>query len=353
PPGQAIRQVLADIEPLMQAYSTTAADLPDATRQDLITRHGWIGKVAMTTGQAFDSPEREALLGGGGQLVALLMIAGVLILVGGIVGLVLFIIGLVKVAGGRIGRRLARPAPGGSVYLETLAIFFIAFVGVKLVVGVVAGAAGLNDEQAQNFALGTQWILVLVPFWPILRGVSFEQLRADIGWTAGEGVFKEIGAGIVGYLAGIPIFLFFVVLSLILTAVRAAMRAQGGDTPDMGPIENPVFDLASSKGIGLVLLFTLATIWAPIVEEAVFRGSLYRHLRSWLWIPVAALGSALVFGLVHGYDWVMLGPVIGLGLNFALMREWRGSLIAPMTAHCMHNAMSLTFVITMLRIMGD
>lgn len=353
PPGQEIREVLADIEPLMQAYSSKATDLPDATRQELIARNGWIGKVAMTTGQAVDSAERKELLGGGAQLLALFVIAGVLILVGGILGLVLFIVGIVKVSGGNIERRLIRPAPGGSVYLETLAIFFLAFVGVKLVVGAIAVASKLSDEEAQNLALGTQWILVLVPFWPLLRGVSFRQLRQDIGWTTGQGVFKEIGAGIVGYLAGIPIFLFFVVISLVLTIVRAKVRASGGEVLDPGPPENPIFDLASSKGMGLVLLFTLATIWAPIVEEAVFRGCLYRFLRTWLWIPVGALVSAMVFGLVHGYDWVMLGPVIGLGFNFALLREWRGSLIAPMTAHCMHNAMSLVFVISILRLMGD
>lgn len=353
PPGQEIREVLADIEPLMQAYSSRAADLPEATRQELITRNGWIGKVAMTTGQAVDSPDREALLGGGAQLLGLFVVAGVLILVGGILGLVLFVVGIVKVSGGNIERRLIRPAPGGSVYLETLAVFFLAFIGVKLVVGAIAAASKMSDEEAQNLALGTQWILVLVPFWPMLRGVSFSRLRQDIGWTSGQGVIKEIGAGIVGYLAGIPIFLFFVAVSLVLTVVRSKIRASGGEVPDPSPPENPIFDLASSKGVVLVMFFTLATIWAPIVEEAVFRGCLYRFLRTWLWIPVGALVSAMVFGLVHGYDWVMLGPVIGLGFNFALLREWRGSLIAPMTAHCMHNAMSLVFVITILRLMGD
>jgi membrane protease YdiL (CAAX protease family) len=34
-----------------------------------------------------------------------------------------------------------------------------------------------------------------------------------------------------------------------------------------------------------------------------------------------------------------------LGFGFAMMREWRGSLIAPMVAHFLHNATIMTFAI--------
>ena len=67
----------------------------------------------------------------------------------------------------------------------------------------------------------------------------------------------------------------------------------------------------------------------------------------------AALVSALMFGLMHGYNILLLGPVITLGFVFALMREWRGSLICTMTAHFMHNATSLALVLMFMQAIKD
>ena len=92
------------------------------------------------------------------------------------------------------------------------------------------------------------------------------------------------------------------------------------------------------------------TVWAPIVEEVVFRGCLYRHIRSRVPAVVAALGSALAFGLMHGYELVLLGPVLSLGLIFAMMREWRGSLVGPIVMHALHNATVLASVILLVRL---
>jgi membrane protease YdiL (CAAX protease family) len=41
--------------------------------------------------------------------------------------------------------------------------------------------------------------------------------------------------------------------------------------------------------------------------------------------------------------------LIALGFNFSMMREWRGSLIAPMTAHLLHNGTLLTLVILLFK----
>jgi len=61
----------------------------------------------------------------------------------------------------------------------------------------------------------------------------------------------------------------------------------------------------------------------------------------------------LAFGLMHGYELFMLMPVISLGFGFAFLREWRGSLIAPMVAHFLHNATVLTFLLSILSYIKD
>jgi len=41
-----------------------------------------------------------------------------------------------------------------------------------------------------------------------------------------------------------------------------------------------------------------------------------------------------------------------LGTVFAIMREWRGSLIAPITAHMLHNGTVTVLLLVMIRILA-
>ena len=49
----------------------------------------------------------------------------------------------------------------------------------------------------------------------------------------------------------------------------------------------------------------------------------------------------------------MVAPLISLGFMFAFMREWRGSLIAPITAHFIHNFSLITFMIIFVQLIKD
>ena len=64
---------------------------------------------------------------------------------------------------------------------------------------------------------------------------------------------------------------------------------------------------------------------------------LWRLLRSRLGAAGTIVVTALVFGIIHPYGWQGIVQVSLGGVVFGLCREWRGSLIAPMTVHCLHN----------------
>ncbi len=143
-----------------------------------------------------------------------------------------------------------------------------------------------------------------------------------------------------------------VLITLVLKLLWEAVKSTWGDEAT-GPATNPIFEeILSSNPLNLILLFALATIWAPFVEEMIFRGAFFRHLRSRSGLLVAAIISAIVFGGMHGYELVLLGPVISLGVVFALMREWRGSIIPSITAHMMHNGTILTIAIIMIKLIS-
>ena len=90
-----------------------------------------------------------------------------------------------------------------------------------------------------------------------------------------------------------------------------------------------------------------------MVEESLFRGALFRHMRGIVGPFVAALVTAVGFGLMHGYDILQLLPVMTLGFVFALMREWRGSLVPSMTLHFLNNAVVLGLVLLAVSALGD
>lgn len=320
------------------------AALTDDERDAFRARHGWVARLALSYGLPDSDPARAPLLAGGVRLFAGFAFATLVVLVALFGGVTAFVLALVRLSNRGFRRRFVRPAPGGSVFLESAAFFVGIFLLFKFVVSaIVAAASPPAPEWAVTFQLASQWALLALPFYPLLRGVRWGALKEGLGWHRGEGVWREIRAGIAGYFVGLPILGVAMVITLVIVFTRSMLA--GDDDPPANPIAEL---LGEANTLQVVLLFCLATIWAPIVEEATFRGSFFRHLRSRLPAWGAAAISAVVFGLMHGYEIILLLPVMTLGFTFALMREWRGSLIAPMTAHALHNGTLLLIVIAIL-----
>lgn len=336
--------LLDDIEILDRLYSGEA--LSDEESQRLIDHHGWHGWLALSFGKDNDDPARKELIDGGGVLLLGLGGFAVLVLAALLAGFVIAIVLIIKLGVGTLRLRFVPPAPGGSVYLETFAVF----VGFFLVLQVISSLLeGVVPVWAQY---GLQWLVALSLLWPLVRGVSVARWRADMGFVAPRGVFREIGAGIMVYLASVPLYFLAALFSFVLVVVREmiANSVSSGEGPAVQPpMSNPVFEmLETSDVLSLVVLGSLITVWAPLVEEGIMRGALFRHLRGRMHFIVAAIVSALLFGALHQYDMLMLAPVIALGASFAFIREWRGSLIGCMTAHAIHNATIFMLVVWLI-----
>jgi len=312
----------------------------DALRQ----RHGFFGELVALAPVPPDDPARERVLGGGLAAAAVFLVAMGVIALAVVAGFALGVGALVMALTRGVRVRFAPPLPGGSVYLESAAVFVAAF-GLLQVAQLAAAAVGSRAAAAVGLvSLPAQWLLLLCPLWPLARGVGWSRLRRDLGLTAPRGVAAEIGAGVVGYLALLPLVIagVLVMLAIMVLLERVAPSGGGGQ-----PI-NPVMEaLRTLDPLAVAMIFTLATIWAPLCEELVFRGALFRHLSARLAMPLAAAASALVFGLMHGYQGPQLIPVVVLGLNFALLRAWRGSIIAPIVGHFLNNFVVLVMVLAL------
>ncbi len=108
-------------------------------------------------------------------------------------------------------------------------------------------------------------------------------------------------------------------------------------------------DLVWASGSALSISLLEYVVFAPIFEEIAFRGLLYAVLRRRLSFMPAALLSASIFALAHGYGWIGFISVLWSGLLWAWIYEKTGSLIPGMIAHALNNLLVCLTVMALLR----
>jgi membrane protease YdiL (CAAX protease family) len=347
-------ELATDVEILKRAYGSTGRLTDPDDEKRMVDHHGWFGRLAGSHGLPETDPRREAVFAFVVPLMLAFLLIGVVLFVAIVGGIAAFITMLIKLSHGRLRRAFIPPAPGGSVYLEAFPFFVTGFLALSLGFEAYANFSGSKSPNLAVAQLATQWVLALFPLYPVVfRGVPFAQWRRDIGLHTGAGFWREVGAGLLGYFAGLPLLAAAMLFSFGAMAARYYIEKMLTGT-EAGPPHNPIADvLAQGSPAVIIALFVLATCWAPLVEEMVLRGCLFRHLRSRFRLIGAAVISALFFGLMHGYNILLLMPVITIGFVFALMREWRGSIIPSITAHFLHNATVMTMVLLVLHALKE
>lgn len=350
-PGPEARLLAADARALQSLYAAETADGLSAEERGALTEHhGFYGRLALAFGKPATDPARIGLIDDALWPLLLMSLLALIGFIAFFVGLVLLIYFVQRARSGLLPARHAPPAAGGSLGVELLAVFIAGFLMVK---AAGALAAGASPHAAAWVSLGAQWLLLpLVLIYPRLRAGGGASARAFLGLrTASSTRLSEAWAGFVGWLCCVPLLVLGAIVSVVLSALwsKVSRPGQPGEAPT-----NPVVEMLSGAGGPwiIVMIFALAAVWAPIVEETVFRGGVYGHLRGRWPVLGAAAVSALIFAVMHGYAILMLGPVIALGLGFALIRHYRGSLAASMTAHCIHNSLIMIFLLLAIRVLG-
>ena len=90
----------------------------------------------------------------------------------------------------------------------------------------------------------------------------------------------------------------------------------------------------------------LAIVGAPIVEELVFRGSLYRFLKFRMSKTSAVLISAGVFASIHS-NLTGFFPLLILGIFLCLSYEISGNLKVPILMHAIFNLNSVFLIFSL------
>lgn len=89
----------------------------------------------------------------------------------------------------------------------------------------------------------------------------------------------------------------------------------------------------------LLVVYLAVALLAPISEELIYRGLIYRRLRDYLGEKWAMVMSALIFGLIHG-NMVQFVFAFLIGLALAAVYERYKTIWAPIVAHMAVNLFS-------------
>ena len=95
----------------------------------------------------------------------------------------------------------------------------------------------------------------------------------------------------------------------------------------------------------LLVLVTAYSVFAPLFEEILFRGFLYRNMRDRVGPMVALIGSSLLFAVAH-LDAQNMIPLFGIGLSLGILYEKTGSLLVPICVHGLWNGFTVIKVLS-------
>ncbi|WPJ94861.1 CPBP family intramembrane glutamic endopeptidase [Coraliomargarita algicola] len=141
----------------------------------------------------------------------------------------------------------------------------------------------------------------------------------------------------------IPAFLMFLpviwIASLVSTSLLNALEA-AGVIEAFAPQELITLFQEGGDPLAIGLLVLMAVVLAPIVEEIIFRGCIYRFLKSQTTRVPAQVLSGCVFSMMHA-NLMSFVPLVIVGVLLARVYEKSGNLMVSMWFHACFNAFSL------------
>lgn len=225
-----------------------------------------------------------------------------------------------------------RPWDLESVLRLLFGVVLCLCVGTLLTFGIMGLAQSLPAEQQKflrSLISTTAFqcaILVLTHYFLRRNGVRWGEF---MGWTTPN-------AGRAA-LAGVLLAIFALPFILLLNSLSRELITYFSGEPPLQPAIQ-VLDVAQS--IPQRIIFALSTmLLAPLAEEILFRGVLYRTAQQLGFPRLALYGTSFIFALIHGSLMTLL-PLTVLAIALCKLYDRTGRLLAPVLAHATFNAIN-------------
>lgn len=202
---------------------------------------------------------------------------------------------------------------------------------------VILSAAGTHRQQliVSSRARVAQYIFTLCWEWALLFFCLWGTRKAGVGIRQlVGGRWREVEDVLIDLLIAVG---FWITAMITLSLLARGLNLAGGNLDEV----RRQLGFLVPRGGREVALWIALSITAGICEETIFRGYLQRQfaaLAGNAWIGIA--GSALVFGMAHGYEGARRMLLVGIyGAMFGLLADLRRSLRPGMMAHAFHDAL--------------
>ncbi len=255
-------------------------------------------------------------------------------------------------------RHIQRPAsevithpgvPSWSIGWVNFGIFVCAMVFAVYFAQIVVGAAFFapSTENKSPTEL-TPWLAVLavillqLPMLAVFYGARRfypEQYASRLNSTELP-IFTA-------FRKAVPMFLMFLpviwITALIWTNLLSLLESFGV-IETFEPQELITLFQKGGDPLAIGLLVAMAVVLAPVVEEIIFRGCIYRFLKSQTTLIPAQIISGCLFSLMH---WNLLSfiPLVLVGIFLARIYEKSGNLMVSMWFHAFFNTFSLSMLL--------
>lgn len=195
-------------------------------------------------------------------------------------------------------------------------------------------------EESDGIAVVVQSVAF---HWAGLLLIVAAVRRKQTTWRSAFGlnhltIGKEIGLGVLFYLAAMPFVLFYSWLYEL--GLRYA-----GYQPELQEV---AWALTGEMSLWLrIYLMTFAITIAPLFEEFFFRGIGLPLISRVVGVPGAVIVLSVIFAIMH-FHIPALVPLFVIAAAFALAYIYTGSIVVPITMHALFNGLNLA-MLTLLR----
>jgi len=211
--------------------------------------------------------------------------------------------------------------------LGTIGMFFI---GGQIVL--VAIFANVLILVVRSEATINSWLNFLVFGSLALIFMKMHGRQLVFDWRRKGTFFVFLGKVLLGWFS-------LLVMSTLANLVIFNLLGEDGIPGNQYAIES----LAASYPI---LMVVTAVLFAPFVEEIVFRLAFMKALERWPWLGIIA--SSLVFGLLHVVmtgDFIFLISYAAMGLPLGYSYYKTGNIWFPMAIHFIQNLFAISMVL--------
>ncbi|MGB0579942.1 MAG: lysostaphin resistance A-like protein [Limisphaerales bacterium] len=223
---------------------------------------------------------------------------------------------------------------------ENLLVMFVAFFGC-LLLGAAVQELFISKAMAAT-PDGKFVVMVIHVLFFNVGGIICIGLLLTLerrGWSESFGLnrspLKALGTGLGFALIATPVV-------MILQAVIARLITKPGAAPEVQQI---VRTIEQTTSIDQLFFYAfLAIMLAPVIEELLFRGILYRSIKAAGHPHIALWGTSLTFGVIHASQLAII-PLTVLALLLAKLYDRTENILAPILAHATFNAVNFLILL--------